>query len=222
MIKPTPYTVNIDTINRAISSTVSNDFKLVLNEPTGKFFYDPWQLKQEFKGTAWEEILSALPGPVGEARIITLESGTNYYSHADIDDRWHLSLQGNQSYLIDLDTCQMFETIQDGVWYLMDAGKLHTAANFGQIPRRQLVVRKLLSRNVLREPIDIKITKRKDAFDYRYQFDHTVSPWLNMANKQGLITNFSYTHDEVTLQIEKTELDNLVNVLGEYFKGEII
>ncbi len=222
MIKSTPYTVNVDTIASAVSSTTTETFKLSLNKPTGNFFYDPWELKAEFKGTAWEEILSSLPGPVGEARIITLESGTNYYSHADIDDRWHLSLQGNQSYLIDLETNEMFETTQDGVWYMMNAGKLHTAANFGQIPRRQLVVRKLLTRNTLVEPIDFKITTRKDAFDYRYQFDHNVSPWLNMANKQGLITHFSYTQDEVTLQVEKSALDDLVNVLGEYFKGEVI
>lgn len=222
MIKSTSYTVGLDTIAGAMLSISNENFKLVLNEPTGSFFYDEWKLKDEFKDTEWEEILSSLPGPIGEARIITLDSGTNYYSHADIDDRWHLSLQGNQSYLIDLENNEMFETKQDGIWYIMNAGTLHTAANFGQIPRRQLVVRKLLTRNTLLDPIDIKITKRKDAFDYRYQFDHTISPWLNMANKKGLISNFSYIQDEVTLTIEKTALDSLINLLGDVFKAETL
>jgi hypothetical protein len=222
MIESTQYTASLDTIAQALLSIHNENFKLVLNEPTGNFFYDPWKLKDEFQNTLWEKLLSSLPGPIGEARIITLEPGTNYSSHADIDDRWHLSLEGNQSYLIDLENNKMFETVQDGVWYIMNAGKLHTAANFGQIPRRQLVVRKLLTRNVLNDPIEIKLTRKQEAFDYRYQFDHTVSPWLNMANKNLLITDFSYSNDCITLKIEKTALDVLINILNGIFKADTL
>jgi len=222
MISSTQYSVSVSLINQALSTINNDDFKLVINQPTGDFFYDAWSIKKEFQDTPWQDILDSLPGPIGEARIITLESGTNYYSHADIDDRWHLSLQGNQSYLIDLDTQTMFETVQDGQWYLMNAGKLHTAANFGQLPRRQLVVRKLLTKNTLIDPINIKLTQRKDTYDYRYQFDHRISPWLNMANKTGLISDFSYTQEQVTLKVEKIALDDLANVLGEFFKAEVI
>jgi hypothetical protein len=47
----------------------------------------------------------------------------SYTSHADIDDRWHLSLTAEQSYLIDLDNMQMHKIDIDGYWYDMDAGK---------------------------------------------------------------------------------------------------
>lgn len=222
MIDLTAYSIESRLIHQAVESIDSVDAKQTLNQPTGNFFYDPWVIKEQYIGTVWEQILGSIKEPLGEARIITLESGTNYYSHADIDDRWHLSLDGNQSYLIDLESKQMFETIQDGRWYSMDAGKLHTAANFGQVPRRQLVVRKLLLRNVLTDPVKLEITNKETAFDYRYQFDHRISPWLNMANKQGVIADFNYTADRVILSIEKNRLDELISLFGTSFKGTIL
>lgn len=222
MLTKTEHQIDTFIIEQAIQNCPQNIFKYPINQPTGNFFYDPWELKPEFQNTEWEIIYNSLLGDKGEARIITLESGNNYYSHADIDDRWHLSLDGNQSYLIDLSTLKMVETHRDGIWYSMDAGQLHTAANFGQIPRRQLVVRKLLTRNILKNPIQLSITKIKDAFDYRYQFDHKVSPWLNFANKQGLITDFHYSNDIVFLTIEEDCLKELTSLLGDYFGAKIL
>jgi hypothetical protein len=222
MIFLTPYSVDQTLIKDAVASIGSFDHKQTLNVPSGDFFYDSWSLKEEFINTPWQKILDSIKEPIGEARIITLESGTNYYSHSDIDDRWHLSLDGNQSFLIDLEDKTMFETVQDGQWYFMNAGKLHTAANFGQVPRRQLVVRNLLKRNTLVDPITIEITKAEETFDYRYQFDHRISPWLNMANKRGYISNFSYSPDKVVLSIEKTKLDELVMLLEKSFRARTI
>lgn len=222
MIESTEYSVDIKSIHDALTSIDSIDTKQTLNQPVGSFFYDRWELKEQFKNTAWQTILETIKEPIGEARIITLDPGTNYYSHSDIDDRWHLNLDGNQSYLIDLDNNKMFETVQDGQWYSMNAGNLHTAANFGQIPRRQLVVRKLLNKNILVDPVTIEITSKQEIFDYRYQFDHWVSPWLNMANKQGYISDFSYTSNKVVLSIEKNKLDDMVMRLGDLFRARIL
>ena len=54
-----------------------------LTQQTGDFFYDPWELKQEYKDTVWEEIWCSLPGDTGQARIIVLESPSCYTQHAD-------------------------------------------------------------------------------------------------------------------------------------------
>ncbi|MEY4332579.1 MAG: hypothetical protein RLZZ196_1317, partial [Bacteroidota bacterium] len=119
MISKTPYKVPIDFINEAAKSIPSKDFKFSLNEPTGNFFYDPWKLKDEFIGTVWEKIYNSLPMEKGEARIIKLESGKSYVSHADIDDRWHLHIHGERCFLNDLDDLKMYPLMLDGVWYDM-------------------------------------------------------------------------------------------------------
>ena len=35
--------------------------KNTLNKPTGDFFYDPWEVLPEYKGTAIEDLLKQLP-----------------------------------------------------------------------------------------------------------------------------------------------------------------
>jgi hypothetical protein len=217
MIVKTNNKISSDLLNKAINNLPEVDFKLSLNEPTDNFFYDPWKIKSEFKDTVWDQILSTL-GSVGEARLIKLESCMSYTSHADIDDRWHLSLTAEQSYLIDLDNMQMHKIDIDGYWYDMDAGKLHTASNFGRGDRVQLVVRKLLNKNALRIPVTVKIVPDNSNIAHRYVFDQSVSPWLNFANKKGLITNFSYQQNIVTVNIEESEIVNLKSILPNGFK----
>jgi hypothetical protein len=43
-----------------------------------------------------------------------------------------------------------------------------------------------------------------------------------MANKNLLITDFSYSNDCITLKIEKTALDGLINILNGIFKAETL
>lgn len=216
MIEKTPFVVCLDLINQASNSIPYIDSKFSINEPTGDFFYDPWKIKEEFKGTGWEEILTAIKQPIGEARIIKLEPGTCYFSHADIDDRWHLSLTGNQSFLIDLENQKMHKLSIDGVWYIMDAGRCHTAANFGQIHRNQLVVRNLLKRNELKNPVSVMLTQNKVSYDFRYLFDNEISPWLNRANTSGKINNFRTKEHSVQFDIEK-ELVSELKMLSNNF-----
>lgn len=184
--------------------------KTILNKPTGDFFYDPWIIKDEYKGTMWEEILSTLPEQQGEARIIVMEPGTTYMAHSDIDDRWHLNLQGNESYLIDLDNLDMHCLQKDGYWYTMDAGRKHVASNFGSVDRIQLVVRQLLKPTVEKDLVEVTISPTKEKFDYRYQFDKHISPWLNKANKEGVMKDFAHNGSSVSFKVVKEALKDLI------------
>lgn len=218
MLQVTNHQVDISLLKQALSTFNSEQFKLSLNQPTGDFFYDPWIIKPEFKNTVWENILSSLPYNQGEARIITLKPGTAYSCHADADDRWHLNLQSEFGFICDLENLQMYKLSTDGYWYTMDAGKKHTAANFGSIDRIQLVVRQLLNKNKLIDPVSIKIIIKTNAVDFRYQFDTSVSPWLNAANKKAIINNFKFVNDEVSFDIERNNLESLKTVMPDIFE----
>lgn len=203
-------------ISKALNNQLT-DQRVSLNEPTGDFFYDPWIIKEEYKNTVWEQILNSLDTPVGEARIIKLDSGKSYYAHADIDDRWHLNLSGEYSYLIDLDNNKMFELVNDNIWYYMNAGLLHSASNFGSVPRNQLVVRKLLEHSTDPNMISITIKPAVDKFDIRYQFDKMISPWLNQQNKKKNIDNFKNVENTVTLKIASNLKDELLKLADGLF-----
>ena len=119
MLTPTNYTVNPNLFQEACSQLPEEGMKTTINQSTGDFFYDPWILKDEYKGTVWETLYNSLPGAKGEARIIILDPGQAYTIHADIDDRYHLNILGDESFLIDLMREQMHRLNQDGVWYDM-------------------------------------------------------------------------------------------------------
>jgi hypothetical protein len=134
-----------------------------------------------------------------------------------------LNICGQYSYLINLETETMYPLSTDGIWYEMDAGPRHSAANFGNQDRIQLVVRKLLSKNNLKEPVGIKMHHTgTNKYGVRFAFDDILSPWLNRANKLGLISDFSYAHNDVRFKIEHSQLDNLTNLLPVDFKVEVI
>lgn len=218
MLRQTNYTVPLDILQEAITQSSTDEFKFGLNQPTGDFFYDPWEIKPELKGTVWDKLLNTIPEVKGEARIITLKPGTSYYSHADADDRWHLNLQAEYAFLCDIDSQVMYELKPDGIWYTMNAGPKHTAANFGNIDRIQLVVRQLFTRTELTDPIEIKIVLKKPTVDFRYQFDNTISTWLNYAQKNKLITNFTFVNNEVGFSIEKIALEDLKEIVPDIFE----
>ncbi len=217
MLDPTNYTISNELLQAAISSLPNIDSRLALNEPSGDFFTDHWVIKSEFKGTVWEQILDSLEESKGEARLIKMNPGECYPSHADIDDRWHLTITGNHSYLIDLDSTTMYPTEPTGKWYLMDAGKRHSAANFGSENRIQLVVRKLLPSGMINNPVDITLRLRVVKYDYRFVFDDIVSPWLNRAYKQGIVNRFKTDGQLVNITISKEYINELEETINEYF-----
>ena len=219
MLTPTKYKVDPTSFQEVLTQLPEGGMKTSINQPTGNFFYDPWVLKDEYKDTVWKTLYNSLPVAKGEARIIVLDPGQAYQSHADIDDRYHLNIQGEECFLIDLVREQMHKLSQDGIWYDMDAGNHHTAANFGRRYRIQLVVRKLLKKNKLVNPVEVALTTSMSNADHaRYVFDNTVSTWLNEANKLGYITNFSYSSPFVKFDIEQDRLESLKNILPEEFK----
>lgn len=218
MLQETPYRAPTDKI-LAATELFDEAKKYDLTEPTGDFFYDPWILKPEYENTVWEDIWCSLPIDCGQARVIVLEGGSGYYQHADIDDRYHLNLKGDSAYLIDLENEVMHKCELDGVWYEMDAGRLHSAASFGKDNRVQLVVRKLLERNNLKEPVSAYIRVTGDKA--RYNFDNALSPWLNKANKRKIINNFERNGASIYFDIEKKFVEELIQNTPIEFKLEV-
>jgi len=223
MISQTNLIVPDDLFKLAVDNVPRAEGKFVLNEPTGRFFYDRWQVKEEFKGSAWESLLAMLPESVGEARLIYLKSATCYTTHSDIDDRYHLNLKGEYSYLVNLDNREMFPISQDRVWYEMDAGPRHTACNFGYDDRVQLVVRKLLLESILLNPVQVRLFANTCDFEMaRFIFDDTISPWLNTINKQHLINDFRLKGPDVLFSLESTMVPSLLSILPKEFNYEQI
>jgi hypothetical protein len=217
MIKETAYSVPEQLYSNCIQDLPNIDFKLTLNQPTGNFFYDPWIIKPEFKNTIWEEVLTTLPSSIGEARLIKLESGNCYFSHSDIDDRYHLTLTGKKSYLIDLDNDKMFSLKTVGKWYTMDASVRHSAANFGDIPRVQLVVRQLLINSNITDVKRFNIILDVTKHDYRYEFDDIISPWLNKGCKAGYINNFSVDKNIVSFDLHNSFIQEFYKLTNNKF-----
>jgi hypothetical protein len=201
MITNTHYTVNQNLLQQALEALPNDDFKMSINKPTGDFFYDPWEIKEEYKDTVWGLLISALPKFIGEARIIILKPATNYQTHSDIDDRYHLNISGEHCYLVDMNLGKLHLLEPDGIWYSMDAGKLHSAVNFGRKSRVQLVVRQLLTNSEIDNPVHVTVINNKlSKDDARFVFDNTVSPWLNKVQKQNKLANFSFKDQVVTFQ----------------------
>jgi hypothetical protein len=221
MLVLTNYSISPELLQLAQKEIPNIDSRLVLNQPTGRFFNDPWEIKPEFKGTVWEQILDSLNEDKGEARLIKLVQGMCYPSHADIDDRWHLTIQGNHSYLIDLETNTMHQTDKLGAWYVMDAGIRHSAANFGSCDRIQLVVRKLLPPPNIINPKCVSIKLKTVVEDRRFIFDDIISPWLNRAYKLGIVENFKGEDLEATFTIEDSAIEELINISSKYFSISI-
>lgn len=221
MIKLTRYSISENILKQAQASlpTFGDNGKkesVAINQPTNNFFYDPWEVKDEFKNTIWERILETIPSPIGEARLIHLQHGTCYMSHCDIDDRYHLNLGGQYSYLIDIDSQEMFPTIADGKWYTIDAGRRHVAANFGSVKRTQLVVRSLLNNAKLNDPVSVTIIPT--CVNPRFEFDDIVSPWLHKMNKQFLLSDFKIVDAGVSFKIDRAYLPELELFPKEKFK----
>jgi hypothetical protein len=216
MLSKTDYSISTIILQEALDSLPNIDSRLSLNQPTGNFFTDPWEVRSEFADTVWKVVLGMIPNPIGEARLIKLKPKECYSSHADIDDRWHLNLTGNNSYLIDLETNTMHQS-SIKQWYSMNAGIRHVAANFGSEDRIQLVVRRLLPVNQLVDPVTVAIKPSKS--DSRFHFDDVVSPWLNKAFKVGIVANFGWQDTQAEFDVERNNVEELRNLINHEHHG---
>jgi len=175
-----------------------------LNSPTGHWLYDPYVINDEWKNTEFEKVLSQIPEPIGEARLMKLEPGECYRSHADIDDRIHLNLTSNyECYLIDLYSQYLHKIKTDNIFYKMDGSYIHTAVNFGSSSRIQLVIRVPLIRNTDPSLKTIILEFQNPPYNLRYILDHDFSPWLNRAIKDrdiGYFNLINQTTYELTIK----------------------
>ncbi len=223
MLTRTEYKITVppNKIEEALYQLPRDDFRFTLNRPSGNFLYDPWIIKDEYRNTVWDTLLSTLPATIGEARVIILDGGQCYQSHGDIDNRYHLNLTGSLSYAVNLETNTIFEMLNDGYWYDFDAGLRHSAANFGRDFRAQLVVRKLLIKNTLTDPARLRIVSSLPVDDTRFIGENTVTPWLNRADKQGIITDLTIADTGIIeFLIEKDQVPNLTAILPRGFIAE--
>lgn len=221
MITKLSYHIPNEVFHNLKNEIPTFEHRIDLNEPTGNFFYDEWKILDQFKNTFWDQALQCLPFPIGEARLMKLEPGSAYYSHADVDDRYHINITGEKSFLVDLDNNVLHLVHNNGYWYEMNAGIRHSAVNFGNETRIQLVVRKLLQNNSLEDPIPIKISLEKKRHDYRYIFDDVFSPVLNQFVKQQLLSDFVIKEEQVYFTIEKKLLGQLLEICPTDFKISI-
>jgi len=197
MLTELNFGYNVSKLLPLLNNVVWNDKnRCDLNKPTGHWLYDTYVIADQWKGTPFEDLLTSIPIPVGEARLIKLTPGTCYSSHADIDDRLHLNLISNdQSYLIDLEDNIMYRLYTDNKFYKMDAGKVHTAVNFGSTDRIQLVIRSPLRRLTSPNFIKCKIKFINPVFNLRYILDNQISTFLNRAIKNQQIGFFNPISD---------------------------
>ena len=177
------------------------DFKLTLNYPTGDFFYSPWKIKNEYDGTIWHRLLATLPANIGEARLISLDTKSCYPVHADIDNRWHYTFHTDNSFLVDVDTKTLYN-LDPGIWYHMDAGKMHSAINMDCDARVSLVVRELLSVCQLENPKFVSIVADTSKYNFRFNFDQYYSKLLNSLQTDGLLTDFSVDKNTVSFRTD--------------------
>jgi len=185
-------------------NTIEPAPRISLNEPTGSFFGDPWRVKDQFRNTAIGNLLETLH-PIGEARLLRLESGETYTAHSDPDDRYHVALSTNEfCYLIDFNDQHMYHLPVDGQLWYMDTSKLHVAANFGGTARVHLNIRLLLPRYDETKK-GLRISFEGGGVDWKQDSYLDILPFLNKKIKSGDITGFD--------KVSATEM--LVNVEDE-------
>lgn len=191
-----------------------------LNRPTGHWLYDPYELKEEYKSTAFGELLSSLPFEIGEARLMNLSPGTCYCAHADIDDRYHLNLiSSEQSYLIDLTNHEMFKLETDGFFYRMDAGRVHTAVNWGSTDRVQLVIRIPLERCDGDDFVRRTVLIKNPPYNFRYVFDSEISPFLNRAVKDKKLGWFNPINEtKIEFFMDRSMFEKMISTLSSLHK----
>ncbi len=179
---------NIDPIVEQVKSL--GVFKrLELNTCTGQFFNDPWLTKDEFKNTPLGDVLDSLEN-IGQARLLSLDSGESYTAHCDPDDRIHLPIITNPyAYLVSITDNHLHHIPATGEIWHMDTGKIHVAANWGARTRVHLNIRVLLPKyNPLNAGLRIKVLDG----DYNWkQLAYTpIMRIINPAVKNKQITGF--------------------------------
>jgi hypothetical protein len=196
-------------INQVNSLTINK--RLDLNTVSEEFFNDPWVIKDEFINTPIGEVLTSL-GPIGQARLLCLESAESYTAHADPDDRIHLAIETNPySFLVDITDNCLYHVPVDGQLWHMDTGKIHVAANWGPRPRIHLNIRVLLPKFDPCQPA-IRIRVIDGNYDWKQLAYTPVMSLINKSIKSNIITGFKGIN----------EREVLVNTINNNLFDEVI
>ncbi len=193
----------IDQVN-----SLTIDKKLDLNVPSGKFFNDPWLVKDEFKNTPLGHVLESIPN-CGQARLLCLKSGESYTAHTDPDDRVHLAIISNEfSFLVDIDNGNLHHLPVDGQLWLMDTSRIHVAANWGGWDRIHLNVRVLLPAFDKSMPgIHFKVIDGPQ--DWKQASYIELMGNINQGIKHNVITGFDAVNErELYINTSRPELFN--------------
>jgi len=160
-----------------------------LNHQVGKFFNDAWQINNDIQDTPLGRVLASL-GPIGQSRLLRLESGETYTAHTDPDDRIHLAIVTNpHSYLIDIANNNLYHIEANGQLWHMDTSRLHTASNWGSTMRIHLNVRVLLPHyNNLAPGVYFHVNS--DKTEWKGESYIELMGYINKQIKSGYITGF--------------------------------
>lgn len=172
--------------------------RLDLNTPSGKFFNDPWLIKEEFMDSPLGNVLTTL-GNIGQARLLCLDSAESYTAHSDPDDRIHLAIVTNPySFLVDVENQHMYHLPADGSLWHMDTGKIHVAANWGGRPRIHLNVRALLPKfDQNGQGMRIKVID--GDYDWKQIAYTPLMSLINKLIKSGYVSGFEGVSDREVL-----------------------
>jgi hypothetical protein len=182
--------------------------RIDLNVPTGKFFNDIWKIKDDIVGTPLGNVLNSLPN-IGQARLLTLESGESYTAHTDPDDRIHLPIITNDfSYLIDITNNTMHHIPADGSLWYMDTSRTHVATNWGSTARIHLNIRMLLPHfDISKAGIHIKVVD--GPFDWKQLSYIELMGEINRSVKSNIITGFDSSNErELFLNCDSNDFLN--------------
>jgi hypothetical protein len=211
MITRLPKIVDMKPIIDQVDALGHFDKRLVLNETTGKLLNGPYTVKAEFQNTPIGNLLESI-GPIGEARLLKLQSSETYTAHCDPDDRIHLAIVTNPfAYVIDLDKGLTFHMPVDGQLWLMDTGVTHVAANFGGRDRIHLNIRVPLP-SFTAPGYSLRV--EGGDYDWKQETYITLMKFFNRSIKEKQITGFEKVDErEVLLNCDSSILTPFIQEL---------
>lgn len=189
-----------------------------LNVTDDNILSGDYKIIPELYNTPLGDFLQSL-GDIGEARLLTLDSGESYTAHTDPDDRFQLAIITNPDcYMIDLDNLIMHHLPVDGQLYTMDTSVRHTATNFGAKPRVHLNVRKKLPKFTL-PGWNIKVSGGN--YDWKQELYDGLMHKINLDIKHGKITGFDKIDErQVNLNCSVETLKEITTLISN--KGFIV
>lgn len=204
---------NISEIIAQINEMDINIKRKTLNVTDGNILTGNYTLIAEIVNTPLGNFLNSL-GDIGEARLLTLESGESYTAHTDPDDRIHLVITTNPDcYLIDLDNEKMHHLPVDGqIWY-MDTGVRHVASNFGGKSRIHLNVRVKLPK--ITYPC-YKISVSGGEYDWKQELYDGLMSYLNYGIKNNNIDGIEKISErELLINCKIDTLNSIIKIIKD-------